>query len=112
MPTKITGKPKLTKKDRAILSALPDEYQRALLHYHKVQVDEAVEHGHKPMTLTESVQAFIFEWFKDAQQRDSEARTAFEILIAPQFIHSLKAWYDAGMPSRDLGVTRLPEVPE
>jgi hypothetical protein len=94
--------PKLTKKDRAILNALPDEFRRSLLYIHTAQFEEAVEHGHKPLSLVQLLQSFYFDWLKDAQQRDPEARTAFEILIAPQFIASLKAqyeaWVDAGKP--------------
>jgi hypothetical protein len=100
MPTKITkGKPlKLSKKDHAILSALPEEYQRALLYFHKAQAEEATQHGHQPMPFTQFVQTIIFDWLKDTAKRDEVARVAFEIAIAPQFILSLKAWYEAGMP--------------
>src|SRR5260370_1330401 len=100
MPTKITkGKPlKLSKKDRTLLSALPEEYRRALLYLHTAQFEEAVQHSQKPLSLIQLVQTILFDWLKDTSKRDEVARTAFEIAIAPQFILSLKAWYEAGMP--------------
>jgi hypothetical protein len=95
MPVVTDKPPKLTKKDRALLSALPEEYQRALLYLHKAQAEEAIEHGHQPMPLTQLVQTIIFDWLKDTAKRDEVALTAFEIAIAPQFILALKAEYEA-----------------
>jgi hypothetical protein len=95
MTTKAKSKPKLSKQDRAILKALPEGYQRALLYVHTAQAEESVQHGHKPLSLAQLLQSFIFDWLKGAQDRDAAARTAFEILIASQFITSLKAQYEA-----------------
>lgn len=80
MTTKARGKPKLSKQDRAILNALPEDYRRALLYIHTAQSEESAQHGQQPPSLAQILQGFIFDWLKDARDRDEAAHTAFEIL--------------------------------
>jgi hypothetical protein len=96
MPHDFKGKkPKLSKAERAILSALPEPYQRALLYFHQAGVEDALEHGRKPMPLAQVLQVIIRAYFTEARDRDSVAHTAVEILVAPDFIESLNAEYQA-----------------
>jgi len=75
--------------DSFSLLGLAEEYQQAILFYHQACVEEAIRAGQTPMTLAGTIQAMAYSFLAEAQQRDPEARTAFEILLAPQFLAAM-----------------------
>ena len=54
------------------------------------------------MSVVQLMQNIIYGYLAQSQQFGTSARTAFEILIAPDFIKSLKAWYET--PEKDVTV--------
>jgi hypothetical protein len=93
------AKIKMSKADSAILDALPEPYRAALLYLHTAGAEDSIAHGHPPMTVVQLMQQIIYSHLAQSQQYGANARTAFEILIAPDFIKSLKAWYET--PEKD-----------